>query len=379
MNGPEEGNTAPPPANNPLRAGGLQKTITMAQIAKAAKVSQGAISSLLNDRDYGIRVSEKTRERVFKVCRQLGYVPNDLRAVVRMYPEFGDFCLLIADDIPGGLQNPMASQVAAHLLGRVGSHSFAVGRYNSRTDYANPEQPLPDPVPTGVSSKILLLGTYNASLAEELGRRNIPTVCIGTGIHSDCAPCFGPDYDQAAELALSQLAQLGHSDPAVIVPPSDSSPEGPHIRAAAEAMVVRAGREASGLLIAPATAAGGVQALEWLRSISPRVTAVFCWAEETATGLACAAQGAGITMGRDLSIVTCSGARSCSGGELQQGLTRVELPFESLVAEAVVILEGLAAKSDFAARKALLNVPVRTFPARWMEGSTAGPHPDRAV
>ena len=36
----------------------LQKTITMAQIAKAAGVSQGAISSLLNDRDYGIRVSD---------------------------------------------------------------------------------------------------------------------------------------------------------------------------------------------------------------------------------------------------------------------------------------------------------------------------------
>ena len=68
----------------------------MAQIAKAAGVSQGAISSLLNDRDYGIRVSEKTRERVFKVCREMGYIPNDLRAVVRMYPELGDFCLLLA-------------------------------------------------------------------------------------------------------------------------------------------------------------------------------------------------------------------------------------------------------------------------------------------
>src|SRR5476651_1969942 len=71
------------------------KTITMAAIAKAAGVSQGAISSLLNDRDYGIRVSEKTRKRVFKACREMGYVPNDLRAVVRMYPEMGDFCVLI--------------------------------------------------------------------------------------------------------------------------------------------------------------------------------------------------------------------------------------------------------------------------------------------
>src|SRR3954469_20769652 len=78
----------------PREMGDLHKGITMAQIAKAAGVSQGAISSLLNDRDYGIRVSEKTRERVFKVCREMGYIPNDLRAVVRMYPELGEFCLL---------------------------------------------------------------------------------------------------------------------------------------------------------------------------------------------------------------------------------------------------------------------------------------------
>src|SRR3954470_1626507 len=84
----------------------LQKTITMAQIAKAAGVSQGAISSLLNDRDYGIRVSEKTRERVFKVCREMGYIPNDLRAVVRMYPELGDYCLLLSTAVEGGLRDP---------------------------------------------------------------------------------------------------------------------------------------------------------------------------------------------------------------------------------------------------------------------------------
>ena len=61
--------------------------LTTVDVAKRAGVSQGAISSLLNDRDYGIRVSEKTRERVFKVCRDMGYIPNDLRAVVRMYPQ----------------------------------------------------------------------------------------------------------------------------------------------------------------------------------------------------------------------------------------------------------------------------------------------------
>src|SRR5450432_4882789 len=90
---PMRGDTGNGASTIPKKLDDLHKGITMADIAKAAGVSQGAISSLLNDRDYGIRVSEKTRDRVFRVCREMGYVPNDLRAVVRMYPEQGNFCV----------------------------------------------------------------------------------------------------------------------------------------------------------------------------------------------------------------------------------------------------------------------------------------------
>src|SRR5437763_15596914 len=99
--------------------GDLQKAITMAQIAKAAGVSKGAISSLLNDRDYGIRVSEKTRERVFKVCRELGYIPNDLRAVVRMYPEFGDICILASADLGDVIKHPFYSRFISGVMAAV--------------------------------------------------------------------------------------------------------------------------------------------------------------------------------------------------------------------------------------------------------------------
>src|SRR3954454_10392413 len=128
MNPPKEESAQPPgetasgslaESRPPKEMGDLQKTITMAQIAKAAGVSQGAISSLLNDRDYGIRVSEKTRERVFKVCREMGYIPNDLRALVRMYPELGDFCVLISSRIDGGLRDPFVNRLAAAAMSAV--------------------------------------------------------------------------------------------------------------------------------------------------------------------------------------------------------------------------------------------------------------------
>src|SRR5438128_8435924 len=117
MNLPNEGPAPAPVGGLPnfgrifKPTGGPMKPITMAAIAKAAGVSQGAISSLLNDRDYGIRVSEKTRKRVFKACRELGYIPNDLRAVVRMYPELGDLCLLVSGSIADWAINPFFARV----------------------------------------------------------------------------------------------------------------------------------------------------------------------------------------------------------------------------------------------------------------------------
>src|SRR3984893_17211027 len=111
--GDSPGNQSADGEKKTSRLGEHHKPATMATIAKAAGVSQGAISSLLNDRDYGIRVSEKTRERVFKVCRELGYIPNDLRAVVRMYPELGDFCLLLSTAVEGGLLDPFVQRLVA--------------------------------------------------------------------------------------------------------------------------------------------------------------------------------------------------------------------------------------------------------------------------
>ena len=186
MNLPNEAGSARPDAPEtgerraPRQLSDLQKTITMAQIAKAAGVSQGAISSLLNDRDYGIRVSEKTRERVFKVCREMGYIPNDLRAVVRMYPELGDFCLLLSSTIEGGLFDPLVHRLVAAAMAAVPdvSHPLSIAYYDETQDYSSSGS-LPHPVRVGTYSKFLVHGVPSPSLLEALFRRGLPVVSLG--------------------------------------------------------------------------------------------------------------------------------------------------------------------------------------------------------
>src|SRR5829696_3531142 len=186
MNLPNEAESSAPgePAAGETRfarkLGDLHKTITMAQIAKAAGVSQGAISSLLNDRDYGIRVSEKTRERVFKVCREMGYIPNDLRAVVRMYPELGEICFLIADSVEDGLSDPFVARMAHAAMDAAKkamndpSSPLSLALYDPAKDYTESIDALPYPVRSGVASKFLLYGPINQTLIHQIMRRGLP-------------------------------------------------------------------------------------------------------------------------------------------------------------------------------------------------------------
>src|SRR4030095_11435494 len=184
----------------PRRYPDFARTITMAQIAKAAGVSQGAISSLLNDRDYGIRVSEKTRERVFRVCREMGYMPNDLRAVVRMYPELGEFCLLLARDLGNAAEEPALARVASAAVAAVPKdcRSLTISRYDPEIDYiAHPEK-LPQPVRVGVVSKFVAFGQVNASLVATITRRGLPCVMLGATQNQPGVVCYAPDYQQAS-------------------------------------------------------------------------------------------------------------------------------------------------------------------------------------
>src|SRR4051812_4739863 len=172
MNLPNEAGSARPDAAElgerraPRQLSDLQKTITMAQIAKAAGVSQGAISSLLNDRDYGIRVSDKTRERVFRVCRDMGYLPNDLRAVVRMYPELGSYALLFSRQLGVGLDHPFVSRVVGAAMRAVPepSRPITLAFYDETTDYGANSELLPEPVRNGIASKLIGMGAPNLSL-----------------------------------------------------------------------------------------------------------------------------------------------------------------------------------------------------------------------
>lgn len=338
---PNRGDTGNGASSVPKKLDDLHRSITMAQIAKAAAVSQGAISSLLNDRDYGIRVSDKTRERVFRVCRELGYIPNDLRAVVRMYPELGDYCLLVATNIAGGLRSPEAMRLAAAAMGAVPdpSHPLSIAFYDPATDYAADGSALPQPVRMGVASKFFLFGEPNRSLCDVLVRRGLPVISLGYDVALPGVVSFIPDYTAAARLALDHLRKQGHQNIGIIAGPFGS--EDPRIlelnrgiSAACEDLALPL--DTRSIIHGELSEAAGQDALDKLLEQNPRPTAVFCLSDAAAAGVLLRAQALKVAVPGALSVVGCGDEASA-----HPQLTTVHLPMEEMATLGVHEIDRL--------------------------------------
>ncbi len=357
---PKRGDTGSGSTSVPKKLDDLQKSITMAQIAKAAGVSQGAISSLLNDRDYGIRVSDKTRERVFKVCREMGYIPNDLRAVVRMYPELGDFCLLIAANIPDGLRAPLVTRLAAAVMTAIPdpSHPLTIGTYQPATDYLADGAVLPHAVSAGISSKFLIFGEPNPSLFEALVRRNLPVISVGYDVALPGVVSFVPDYAEASRLALGHLSKLGHHNFAIVSGPFGTTDAGllglnRGVSTACEELGLRP--DAQNIIHGDLTEDAGRAAIEELLGRNPLPTAVFCMSDEAARGVNAGAQARGIAVPGALSVIGC-GKDSSAPGTLP-ALTTVYLPIEEMAEQGVGEIDLLVHDAPAPAPRKIVLAP----------------------
>ena len=339
----------------------------MAAIAKAAGVSQGAISSLLNDRDYGIRVSEKTRKRVFKACRELGYIPNDLRAVVRMYPELGDICLLVSSSLRDWPVDPFYSRIMKGAVSAIFSPSrhITISEYSDGADYLETPELLPHPIQSGIASKFVCVGNMNFSLLQSLLRRDFPVTLLESEVSIPGVTTIQPDFIEASRLAIDYLLKNGHRNIAVISGPFGSTDHpimelNRGIRLSLERANVLF--DAQNIIHGDLTFESGAAAMDVLAARSRKPTAVLCLGDEAAAGALRRAKILGINVPEQLSILGCSDNALAAA----LGLTTIHLPAEEMGAEAVKDLEARVQKGS------LLESRKVTLPVRLIERDTCG-------
>lgn len=372
MSVPSEGFTSGNGGAEPKKQGSLprgEKAVTMAAVARVAGLSQGSISSLLNDRDYGIRVSQKTREKVFKICRNLGYKPNDLRAFVRIYPELGETCLLVSDKIRGGVANPFVGRLTAALMAHLPRQpaSIAVFLYSETHDYAA-DASMPGPLKHGTASKVLCVGVGNDAICRLFHERNLPAIMLGHTAHLPGVTSIVPDYPAAAQLALGLLHSHGHRHIGIV-----SGPFGSHDPRLME-MNVAIGDAAAhlGLSIAAEDIfsgdlnfEAGIAAVKHMRERANAPTALLCLAESAAAGVIVGAQDHGMWVPDQLSVVTFADHDGMIDSTIP--MTAVVVPVDEIASVAVreaerQIREGIPAEG------AKITVGVRLI-----ERKTCGP------
>jgi LacI family transcriptional regulator len=309
------------------------KTITMADISKATGVSQGAISSLLNAREYGIRVSENTKDKIFAAVRELGYVPNDLRAFVRAYPAKGDTCLLIPQKLQAGLTSSFCSRVANAVLANTSDEKggLSIAYYDETGIYDSADKMLPLPVKNATASKFLYLGAPNTSLNKWI---KYPTIALGNEVPNMASVV--PNYADAVKMALSHLAEHGHRNIAILGGPFGS----PELRfqelnqaIGAESAHLGLQIESQNIFQCDLSFQAGMQAMQSLLTRTDRPTAVFAFSETVASGLIAQAIASQIAIPSQLSVISLTHHQETPNALLP--MTSVALSIDEMVTLAL--------------------------------------------
>ncbi|HMC92364.1 MAG TPA: LacI family DNA-binding transcriptional regulator [Allosphingosinicella sp.] len=311
---------------------------TINDVARLSGVSKKTVSRVINRSPL---LNDETRERVQKVIRELGYVPNPQARALALRTNF--LIGLIHD-------NPNAQMV---LNVQQGILEALVG-----TDFAMVVRPvdrgassLMDDVRTFLERQrpygVVILPPLSendalARLCEELGCRYVR---MGSAELDDADHMVASNDREAVTEAVQFLYTQGHKLIGLIA--------GPHgFRSAAERRrgfedaLASASLKLPRSLIAQGnyTFESGIAAAEKLLDLSPRPTAIFSSNDEMAAGVIHAARERGIAVPEELSVIGFDDTPIAS--HIWPPLTTVRWPIVSMARSAALKLLGTQSGGD---------------------------------
>jgi LacI family transcriptional regulator len=302
----------------------------LADVARAAGVSQMTVSRALRGLPG---VSESRREEIQRLAQELGY------AVARAVPR------------PGGGRSRLVGVVSPYL-----DHSFSrevlAGIHRGARDagyevvVCSPEEHVRTPSggivrllersAAGVVALVPYVYDYPSAAPE--GR--IPLVTIDHGGDPPWYPSVAADSYQGACAAVQHLVELGHRTVAFIAGVERLASARERRRAWADTLVQHGLTPDEGLVDHGwFTRHGGLEAAARLLERRPRPTAIFAANDLSAIGALAAAEAAGLSVPRDLSLVGFDDVAEAV--QVRPQLTTVRQPLQELGRVAFELLLAL--------------------------------------
>jgi LacI family transcriptional regulator len=302
--------------------------VSLKDVAAQAGVSFQTASKVLNGHP-GV-VSDRTRGRILKVAKDIGYVPNALaRGLVR---QTSLTVGVLIDDVT----DPALSQFihAAERTASAQGHAVLIVAVEPGMDPALAVRKMQEHRVGG----ILVIAP---SLEEDprLGtalRGPLPAVSVNH-VEGGEIPLVGSDHGATGALAAEHLLALGHRRFATVTGPRGRRVVGSRHRGFRNTLH-EAGHRLSPRLVAEAdwTLAGAFAAANRLLEVEPGFTALFVHNDVMAIGVLHALQRHGLRVPDDCSIVSCDDLDLAPF--LAPPLTTVHVPFQETGERAAMVL-----------------------------------------
>ena len=282
--------------------------VTLQQIARRVGADHGTVSRVLNGKAARFRISEALAERVRGVARRLGYVPNVSARTVRS-GRFNCAALLLSTVAAESWLPPKLLDGIHDEMAEADMHLVVA---KMPDEGPGGEKTMPKALRTLMADGLIINYTHQMPphLIAAVERRSLPAVWINTKRKSDAVY---PNNRAAAREATRKLLEAGHRRIAYLDPWEPRRP-GVHFsridRAAGYKEVMREAGLPPRELHAdatPATAEGRERLILGILRRPDRPTAELCYWYHMMPSLFRAAAALGLSVPKDLSIVTFAG------------------------------------------------------------------------
>src|SRR3984957_7313341 len=189
---------------------------TLRDVAAAAGVHPATASRALNP-GTRLLVSEETARRVTEAAERLGYRPNPVARSLRTRRSH-TVGVLIPD-----LNNPLFPPIVRGLEDRLAAAGYVALIGNTDADAGKERLIFEQMRARHVDGFVLATATLHDRILAEAAAAGLPVVLMNRLSQDYAFPSVSVDNEQGARMAISHLAQLGHTRIAHIAGPQEAS------------------------------------------------------------------------------------------------------------------------------------------------------------
>src|SRR4051812_336930 len=342
--------------NGPVRS----PSVTLRDVARAARVHPGTVSRALNVETRGL-VNEETAERVIRAAEELGYRPNPIARGLKTNRSF-TVGVLVPD-----LTNPLFPPIVRGIEDRLGEAGYTSLIANTDNDPDRERQDFDAMRARQVDGFITATARLDDEFVAETRGVSEPIVLVNRRLEDESLPAVTVDDREGARLAVEHVVALGHRRIAHLGGPQALSTG--HQRH----LGFRAAMAAAGLVVDDRavrfghafTEAEGARICRELLDQAPDITAIVAGNDLLALGCYDVFAERGLRCPDDMSVVGFNDMPFAD--RFDPPLTTVRIPHREIGGAAAEILLGQLAGDGAGAPQ------VRLTPTFVPRGSTGAP------